>query len=85
MLLLVVFYDSLVVLLRVKLCVCHVVTGLVKEEETQRMKHEHERAMERCKSECEREKHSLQKQHSHELENTIEKTNNKLTNIGQYL
>lgn len=47
------------------------------------MKHEHERALERMKSECEREKHTLQKQHSTELENTIEKTNNKLVNIGQ--
>lgn len=54
----------------------------MKEEETQRARHEHERAMERCKSECEREKHTLQKQHSVDLENTIDKTNTKLLNIG---
>lgn len=58
---------------------------MVKEEETQRMSHEHERAIERCKSECEREKHALQKQHSADLENSIEKTNAKLKSIGESL
>lgn len=57
--------------------------GLVKEDETQRMTHEHERAIERTKSECEREKHRLQKQHSADLEDNIEKTNLKLKNIGK--
>lgn len=56
--------------------------GLVKEEETQRMKHEHERAMERQRSEMEREKLSLQKQHSADLEANIDKTNSKLKSIG---
>ncbi|XP_067932050.1 centrosomal protein of 112 kDa-like [Watersipora subatra] len=55
--------------------------GLVKEEETQRLNHEHERALERCRSDCEREKHALQKQHSADLEGSIEKTNAKLRNI----
>jgi len=60
------------------------IEGLVKEEETQRMKHEHERAVERFKSECEREKHSLQKQHSADLEANIDKTNTRLKNLGYY-
>lgn len=60
-------------------------SGLVREEEMQRLRHEQERAVERMKSEFEREKHSLQKQHSADLEGSIEKTNSKLKSIGKKL
>lgn len=59
-----------------------VISGLVKEDETKRLGHEHERALERLRSEMEREKYALQKQHAAELETTIEKTNNKLKKLG---